>query len=298
MDELPHIDPSKGLIGLNIIQPSSDYTFMTFRVKKLITLRRSHYQEIVIADVEDFGRSLILDNFIQSSEVDEYIYHETLVHPVMVAHPNPEKVLIIGGGEGATLREVLKHSVVRKAVMVDIDKDVVELSKKYLEKWHQGAFDDPRAEIVITAGRKYVEETSEKFDVIILDLTDPYGIEISKKLYSAEFYSMVYNVLEDDGLMVTQAGSAFFYEKVYDSVLKSIKKVFPVVVEYNVWVPVFGYANNFIVGSKKYDPSKLDAEDVERILKTRNVKTKFYNGKTHIALMYTPIFRASGCVKR
>lgn len=288
----------KGLVGLNIIQPSSDYTFMTFRVKKLLVLRRSKYQEIVVADVEDFGRSLVLDNFIQSSEVDEYIYHESLVHVAMIAHPNPEKVLIVGGGEGATLREVLKHSTVKRAVMVDIDREVVEIAKKYLEKWHQGAFNDPRAEVVIADGKKYVEETDEKFDVVILDLTDPYSIEISRELYSSEFYGKIHRVLSSDGIMVTQAGSSFFFEKVYDSVLEAVKKNFPVVVEYNVWVPVFGYANNFIVGSKKYDPSKMSVEEVDARLKNRGVKTRFYNGRTHVALMYTPIYRASGSVKR
>ena len=298
MDDLPRVDPSRGLIGLNIIQPSSDNTFMTFKVKRLLALKRSRYQEIVVADIEDFGRSLILDNYIQSSEVDEYIYHESLVHPAMVAHPNPRKVLIIGGGEGATLREVLKHECVEKAVMVDIDREVVEMARKYLEKWHQGAFDDPRAEVVIADGLKYVREVKEKFDVIVLDLTDPYGIEISKKLYSEEFYRAIYNILTDEGLMVTQAGSSFFFEKVYDYVLRSVKSVFPIVVEYNVWVPVFGYANNFIIGSKKYNPLKLGVEEVDNILAKRGVKTRFYNGKTHVALMYTPIYRASGAIKR
>ncbi len=298
MDDLPRVDPSRGLIGLNIIQPSSDNTFMTFKVKRLLALKKSRYQEIVVADIEDFGRSLILDNYIQSSEVDEYIYHESLVHPAMVAHPNPRKVLIIGGGEGATLREVLKHECVEKAVMVDIDREVVEMAKKYLEKWHQGAFDDPRAEVVIADGLKYVREVKEKFDVIVLDLTDPYGIEISKKLYSEEFYRAIYNILTNEGLMVTQAGSSFFFEKVYDYVLRSVKSVFPVVVEYNVWVPVFGYANNFIIGSKKYNPLELGVEEVDNILAKRGVKTRFYNGKTHVALMYTPIYRASGAIKR
>ncbi len=298
MDEVPKVDPSKGLIGLNIIQPSSDNTFMTFKVKKLLALKKSEYQEIVVADIEDFGRSLILDNYIQSSEVDEYIYHESLVHPAMVTHPNPKRVLIIGGGEGATLREVLKHKCVEKAIMVDIDREVVEMAKKYLEKWHQGAFNDPRAEVVITDGLKYVRETKEKFDVIILDLTDPYGIEISKKLYSEEFYRAIHSILVDDGLMVTQAGSSFFFEKIYDYVLGSVKKVFPIVTEYNVWVPVFGYANNFIVGSKKYDPSKLGVEKVNKILAERGIETRFYNGKTHVALMYMPIYRASGAIKR
>ena len=212
----------------------------------------------------------------------------------MIAHPNPERVLIIGGGEGATLREVLKYNTVRKVTMVDIDGELIELCKKYLKSYHQGAFDDPRAEVLIMNGREYVEKTQEKFDVAILDLTDPYGPEISKALYSQEFYEKIYKILKDDGLMVTQAGSSFYFEKVYDYVLNNVKQVFPVVVEYNVWIPSFGYACNFIIGSKKYNPKTLSVNEVEERLSKRGVrgKLRFYSATTHISLMYLPIYRA------
>ncbi len=287
-----------GVNGLVIIQPSSDYTYMIFTVKKILVVKRSKYQEIAITDLEDFGRALMLDNYVQSAEVDEYIYHEVLVHPAMVTHPKPQKVLIIGGGEGATLREVLKHNTVEKAVMVDIDEEVIEVAKKYLEKWHQGAFDDPRTKLIITDGKKYVEEANEKYDVIILDLVDPFAGDLAKQLYSKEFYEKVYNILSDDGIMVTQSGTSFFYEEIYDSVLGAIRSVFPIVFEYNVWVPVIGYTNNFIIGSKKYDPDKLVIEEVDQILRDRGVNTVFYSGKTHQALKYTPIYRMSKTVSR
>ncbi len=287
-----------GVNGLVIIQPSSDYTYMIFTVKKILVVKRSKYQEIAITDLEDFGRALMLDNYVQSAEVDEYIYHEVLVHPAMVTHPKPRKVLIVGGGEGATLREVLKHNTVEEAVMVDIDEEVIELAKEYLEKWHQGAFDDPRTKLIITDGKKYVEETNEKFDVVILDLVDPFAGELARQLYSKEFYDKVYNILSDDGVMVTQSGTSFFYEKLYDEVLDAIKSVFPIVFEYNVWVPVIGYTNNFIIGSKRYDPNKLVIDEVDQILRDRGVKTTFYSGKTHQALKYTPIYRMSKTVSR
>ena len=225
------------ILGPSIIQGISKTSFMISKVKAFYVIKRSKYQEIIIADLDAFGKSLVLDGFIQSSELDEFVYHESLVHPAMVLHPNPRKVLIVGGGEGATLREVLKHNTIERAVMVDIDEEVIELSKKYLPFMHRGAFNDKRAEIVIADGKEYIEKTNERFDVVILDLTDPYSAEISKVLYTEKFYKAVYRVLNNDGVMVTQAGNSFFYEDVYDDVLRNVQKVFPKVMEYNVWIP-------------------------------------------------------------
>ncbi|AEM39280.1 spermidine synthase [Pyrolobus fumarii 1A] len=267
---------------------------MGFKVKRVLYQAKSPYQYIMVAEIEDFGKALVLDGLIQSSERTEYIYHESLVHPAMVLHPNPRRVLILGGGEGATLREVLKHKTVEKAVMVDIDEMVVEAAKKYLQEWHQGAFDDPRSEVVIEDGMKYVEEClkrGEKFDVIIMDLTDPYGPEVSKGLYSREFFSKLSSILSDDGVLVTQAGNSFFYRDVYDMVLENIRSVFKHVEEYMVWVPEFGYANNFILASKVHDPRSLKAEDVNARLQERGVKTKLFNGEYYEALIKMPIIR-------
>jgi len=281
------------LMGLDIIQSTGRYTYMVTKVEELLYKSKSKYQDIVVAKLTDFGLALVLDGLIQSTEYDEFIYHESLVHPVMATHPQPEKVLIVGGGEGATLREVLKYSCVERAVMVDIDEEVVEVAKKFLKPMHQGSFDDPRAEVVIVDGREYLEKTRDVFDVIILDLTDPYGPEISKKLYTEDFYRIVYDRLSDEGLMVTQAGNSYFYGDVYDWVLQNVKKVFGIVVEYNVWVPSFSYTCNFIIGSKKHDPRKLAVEEIEERLRKWGVegKLRFYSGKAHIALMNTPIFR-------
>ena len=273
-------------VGVNVL--------MMFKIKRVYFHARSKYQDIMVADVVDFGKALILDGLIQSSERTEYIYHESLVHPAMVLHPNPRRVLILGGGEGATLREVLKHSTVEKAVMVDIDELVVKVAREYLKEWHQGAFDDPRSEVVIEDGMKYVEEAVSKglkFDVVIMDLTDPYGPEVSKGLYSREFFSKLDKLLVDDGVLVTQAGNSFYYREVYDKVLENVKSVFPHVAEYAVWVPDFGYTNNFILASKKYNPKSLTARDVNERLAGRGVKTRLFNGDFYEALMKMSIIK-------
>ncbi len=290
--EIPNI------MGLTIVQGVGKGSVMVVRAKRVYVATRTRYQEVVIADLEDFGLSLVLDGYIQSAEIDEYIYHESLVHPAMVLHPSPRKVLIVGGGEGATLREVLKHRTVEEATMVDIDGELVELCKKYLEPMHRGAFSDPRARIVIEDGKKFVEETKDRYDVIILDLTDPYSSEIAKELYTEPFYRKVLEHLNPGGVIVTQAGNSFFYEEVYDGVLQSVSKVFRYVLEYNVWIPSFGYACNFILASNDHDPTKLRPEDVDARLRERGVETKFFCGATYLSMLSTPIYRRGRCVRR
>jgi len=276
--------------GLIIFEPTSKGTATILKVKNIIVTAKTKYQEVVIADLVDYGRSLILDNYVQSSEADEYIYHEALVHPAMITHPKPEKVLIIGGGEGATLREVLKHNTVKKAVMVDIDGEVVEFARRYLGFMHRNSFDDPRAEVVIMDGKKYVSNVGDnEFDVVIMDLTDPYSSEIARSLYDVEFFKQVYRILKEDGIVVTQAGNSFFFWDTYKWVRDNVKKVFPIIVEYEEWIPVFGYACNFIIGSKKYDPRNLGINDVDKRLRERGVETLFYSGRTHVGLLYKPI---------
>jgi len=274
-----------------LLQPVSEGTVLMMKLSRIIASVKTKYQNLAIVELDEYGRTLVLDGLVQSTEADEYIYHESLVHPSMTTHKEPRKVLIIGGGEGATLREVLKHSTVSKAVMVDIDGELVNYAERELKAMHQESFRDSRAETIIMDGKEYVEKTGNVFDVVVIDLTDPYGPEIAHELYTNQFYRRIYEVLADDGLMVTQAGNSFYYEKVYDFILQNINSVFPIVREYNVWIPSFGYACNFIIGSKKHDPASLTIEDINNRLKIRNVKTYFYSGNTHKALLLLPIYR-------
>lgn len=266
--------------SLVVIEPTTRFLNLLFKVNKVYATAKSRFQEIVLAELDGFGRTLIIDKFVQSTELDEYLYHESLVHPAMVLHPNPRRVLIIGGGEGAALREVLKHSTVEEAVMVDIDDVVVEFSKKYLEFIHRGSFYDPRVEVIIMDGFEYVRKTGEKrFDVVILDLTDPYVSEIAKPVYSSESIKEVYRILSDDGVIATQAGNSFFYDKSYNYVLNNIRMFFKYTTEYWVWIPSFGYACNFIVGSKTQNPSTIGIETFNERLRQRGVETRFINGR-------------------
>ncbi|MEM0067086.1 MAG: polyamine aminopropyltransferase [Ignisphaera sp.] len=282
------------MLGTVIVQGIGKNSLMVVKTRALITIKRSPFQEIIVADVEDFGKALVLDGYLQSTTSDEFIYHESLVHPAMVLHPNPRRVLIIGGGEGATLREVLKHSTVEEAFMVDIDKDVVELAKEYLPEMHQGSFFDKRARVVIEDGKRFVEKEYEKgaqYDVVILDLTDPYSSDIAKDLYTKQFFDRINGILTENGVMVTQAGSRFFYTQVYDNVANSIKSVFKYVAEYQVWIPSFGYSCNFVIGSKKIDTSMLlNSEYVDNVLRSRRVSTRFINGKRMIALLLMGVY--------
>jgi len=272
--------------GLIVIEPTTWYFQSIFRVKQVLAYTRSKYQKIGLVELEGYGRALILDDLVQSSEADEFIYHESLVHPAMTLHPEPRDVLIIGGGEGATLREVLKHNCVKRAVMVDIDEVVVEFSKKYLEFMHQGSFYDPRSEVVIMDGFEYIKKAGEhSFDVVILDLTDPYASEIAKPLYSLESFKLIDKILRDDGIVVTQAGNSFLYNKSYSYVYSNIKQVFKYTAEYWVWVPTFAYACNFIIGSKKYNPYELTASEFDKRMELRGVKTRFINGSRYEGLL-------------
>jgi spermidine synthase len=278
-------------LGLMVVQGIGRRSSMVIKIKKVYIARRSRYQEIIVADVEDFGRCLVLDGYIQSAEVDEFMYHESLVHPAMILHPHPSRVLIVGGGEGATLREVLKYRTVEKVIMVDIDEDVVNISREYLQSFHQNSFNDPRASIVIADGFKYISEVNEVFDVIILDLTDPYSSDIASALYTDHFYKMVYRRLSDDGIMVTQAGSSFFYRDVYNRVVQAVKNVYPYYLEYQTWIPSFGYACNFILGSKKYNPKEyLKRSYIDKILQERGITTKFINGARLEAMINLGIY--------
>jgi spermidine synthase len=278
-------------LGLYVIQAIGRSSFMLVNVKNLVVSRRSRYQQIDVVDTEEFGRALVLDGLIQSTEVDEFYYHESLVHPAMVLHENPRRVLILGGGEGATLREVLKHKPVEKAVMVDIDEDVVNIAREHLRSWHEGAFDDPRAQVVIEDGKKFVEEIEDKFDVVIMDLTDPYGPEIARELYKEDFIRRIHEILNEGGVLSTQAGTSFFYPTEYGELYQSISRIFRYVDSFSTWIPSFGYACNFIVASKSRSLRSLSEQEVDSKLKLRNVRTRFIDGRTLKALLDVPEYR-------
>jgi len=259
-------------------------------ILELIFDGRTKYQRVTIAKTGSFGLALFLDGFIQSAEYDEFIYHESLVHPAMITYGNPRKVLIIGGGEGATLREVLKYESVERVVMVDIDEELVNLCKKYLPEWHEGAFDDPRAELVFADGRKFIEETEEKFDVIILDVTDPVKGTPGVLLYTKEFYEKVKERLNPGGVIVTQATSLRYYERVFAVIHNTVASVFPIARRYKVFVPSFYSDWGFVLGSLGRDPLEVPREEVES--KLARLSLRFLDAEQFRFLFALPRFLA------
>jgi len=254
-------------------------------IKKILYSGKTKYQEIDIVETE-MGVHLLIDGKTQSTEFDEFIYHESLVHPALLTHEKPSEVLVIGGGEGATIREVLKHNVVEKVTMIDIDDIMIELSKKYLLKWHKGSFNNPRVKLVIADGREFIEKSpSASYDIVILDVTDPTPGSPSNKLYTYEFYKSVYKVLKEDGLMVTQATSTSFSAEVFATIYYTISKVFPITRGYHVFVPSFLSMWGFVIGSKKYDPLTLSEDELKKRILARNLRNlSFYHEGIHRAL--------------
>lgn len=261
-------------------------------VRKIIYEVRTPYQLIQVVESPTFGKMLIIDGDVQSSLVDEYIYHESLVHPAMLTQGSPKVVVILGGGEGSTLREVLKHKTVSKAIMVDIDKDATDIAKDLMKEWHQGAFDDPRATLINTDARAFVETnlSNNSVDVFISDLTEPYEGGPSYKLYSVEFYRTIFERLKESGVFVLQASLLRVTNyKMHTIIRNTLKKVFPVVRSYFAYVPSFDTTWGFIVASKKNDPKNLTKEEVDNLIKERiSGSLRFYDGETHVSLFNLP----------
>jgi len=280
-------DPDKHKWFSDYISP--DLT-MLHSIKERIYSGRSKFQSIDIVNTGSFGVCLILDGKIQSSEVDEFIYHEALVHPAMLTHPQPERVFIAGGGEGATLREVLAHKTVKRAVMVDIDEEVVSLCRRLLPSWHQEAFDDPRVELHFVDARKYLQESSEKFDAIIIDLVDPLEHGPARLLYTQEFYRIVEQKLGSGGIMSVQAESAeWMNSENFTAIANTLRNVFPIARPYQVHVPSFLGLWGFVVASQSLDPCELTTEEIDTRISTRiSKKLKSYDGLTHQAIFTIP----------
>jgi spermidine synthase len=265
-------------------------TIQQFAVKDVLYYGESQYQKVEMIETVAFGKCLILDGKIQSCEGDEFIYHEALVQPAMTLHPNPETVFIAGGGEGATLREVLSHNTVKKAVMVDIDSEVIDLCKKYLPNHHQGSFDDPRVELLHMDAKKYLEETDLKFDVVIIDLPEPIEGGPCYLLYTQNFYEMLKTKMAETSVFALQSGATIVgITEVYMAINNTLKTAFPISIPYEATVPAFGGPWGFTINSKKLNPLDLSQEEVDRRIAARVTnRLRFYDGHTHQGLFYIP----------
>jgi len=273
------------------LDKDSKYRWICHRVKKCLLSTKTTFQKVEIFDLYNLGRVVVLDDKIQSAEADEFIYHEAIVHPAMITHPSPETILILGGGEGATLREVNKHPTVKKIVMVDIDEEFVRLCKKHLKKWHGGSFSDKRVELIFSDAMEYIKRTLSKFDVIIADLSDPVEEGPAQFLYTKEFYSSIKKTLMPNGIFVTHATEAYYTQNksISIEIFKKFSDVFPISDFYYEYVPSFGTLWSFIIGSLTYSPAKLSSVIIGNRLKKRGLNNlSYYDQETHKRLFSIP----------
>jgi spermidine synthase len=239
---------------------------------------RTAFQTVEVARVEPLGWCLMLDGLIQSAEVDERLYHELLVHPTMLLHPRPRRVLVLGGGEGATVREALRHPSVEEVVMVDLDGEVVEACRRYLPTWHAGAFDDPRTRLVIDDAAHYLREVARpgQFDVVIGDLTDPDPDGPAAELFAEPFFALVADRLAPGGMLGMQAGNAgYIHGDPPGGHLPAIlRRRFAAVAAYAEYIPSFDLVWLYLLAgdfaADALDPDRLGKVAVERGLTLRH----------------------------
>ncbi len=266
------------------------------KVREVFFSGSTAYQKVEVLDSELFGRSLVLDGKTQSTERDEHIYHETLVHPAMLCHPEPKQVFIGGGGEGGTLREVLAHKSVERATMIDLDPEVVALCRQYLPNHHQGSFDDPRTNLLHEDARAYLQNTSDFYDVIILDLVDPLEGGTAALLYTQEFYSLAKARLNPGGVLVTQSGPAglLSYTECFTTIFNTLGTLFDHSKAVQVHIPAFQTLWGFTIASDTAFP-QVSEDEIEAALASRLSKQlQYLDGESYSNMHSLTKFQRDG----
>ena len=254
---------------------------------ELVERRQTPFQLLEVYDTPELGRIFRLDGFNMTSERDEFFYHESLVHPAAVAHPAPRRALVIGGGDGGSSEELLKHSTLEVVHMAELDPEVIEVAKRLFGKVHRGAFDDPRLKVTVGDGLAYLRSTEVRYDLVAMDLTDPVGP--SMELYSPATFALARGAMADGGALVLHLGSPFSHPQRVRATLDSLREVFAHVTPYFVHIPLYGSIWGFAIASARLEPGSMDPASVERVLAERGVgDLQYYNGDVHRAIFALP----------
>ena len=256
------------------------------KISKILHREKTAYQDLTIFENPCFGRVLALDGIVQTTEGDEFAYHEMLVHVPILAHGDARRVAIVGGGDGGALEEVLKHDVER-AAMVELDPAVVELSRRYLPSICGDAFEDPRAEVIYADGAAWMKSSREVFDVIIVDSTDPVGPSVA--LFGQPFYADCRDRLSESGILVTQSGVTFMQEDEARDTYARMKPLFADAWLYLTQVPTYGAGYMTLGwGSRSAGPRATPVEEIERRYRAADIETRYYNPRAHVAAFGLP----------
>jgi spermidine synthase len=257
--------------------------------ERVLLERKEGLQELLVFDNPVFGRTLVLDGAVQTTERDEFIYHEMLAHVPLLAHGAARRILVVGGGDGGTLEEVLKHRTVEAATLVEIDASVIAASREHLPSVGGDAFDDPRARIVVADGHAFVRETDERFDVVIVDSTDPHGP--GWRLFTTEFYRHCRARLTEGGILVAQSGVPFLQPGELQAVAQRLREVFADVSAYAAAIPTY-YGGSMAFAFASDDPAKRcpDLAELERRFDRAGIATRYYLPDVHLAAFALPRF--------
>ncbi|MGQ9479036.1 MAG: spermidine synthase [Thermoproteota archaeon] len=279
-----------GSSKIRYLTPDYLNNYFLFKVNKILVSERTRFQTLELLKSPDFGLCLALDGLVQLAEYDEYRYHEVLVHPALLNAENPSRVAILGGGDGCALREALKHRSVKRVDLVDLDRRVIEVSKKYLPEINENSLSNHKARIFFTDARKFISRKRNAYDSIIIDLTDPTEGGPSILLYSKEFYRIVYDALRSGGSFVTQATT--LQSSQFHRIFWTVRKVFGNAVPLHVYVKSFCDDWGFVMGLKYKNGPRLPPDDAGRVEKeiqeriTRSLR--YLNGRTYLASFAIP----------
>jgi spermidine synthase len=253
----------------------------------LVERRQTPFQLLEVYDTPELGRIFRLDGFNMTSERDEFFYHENLVHPAAVAHPDPRRALVIGGGDGGSSEELLKHSTLERVHMAELDPDVIEVAKKHFARVHRNAFDDARLKVSVGDGLAYLRETSVRYDLVSMDLTDPVGP--SAELYSPETFALAKGAMSDGAALTLHMGSPVSHPQRVRQTLDNLGRVFARVTPYFVHIPLYGSIWGFACASDTLDPRGVTPAQVDEVIARRGIgDLRYYNGETHRAVFALP----------
>lgn len=252
----------------------------TCKITETLKVEQTDFQHLAVVNTEQFGKMLLLDGMVMTTDVDEYVYHEMISNIALNSHPAPANVLIIGGGDGGALREVVKHPLVKQATLAEIDERVIMASREFFPQL-ACSFDDPKSVVVVADGIEYIKQRKNEFDIIMIDSTEPVGPAV--QLFSADFYRECFAALKEDGMLVAQSESPFFNADVIKMAYGGINQVFPLTKLYLANIPTYPSGLwSFTIGSKQYNP--------EEVVNQGAGDLKYYNAGVHQAAFKLPGF--------
>ncbi|WP_298038922.1 polyamine aminopropyltransferase [uncultured Desulfuromonas sp.] len=265
----------------------SENVGIAMKVSKTLFSGKSEFQQLDIVETLEYGRMMLLDGLVMVTERDEFVYHDMIVHPALFTHPAPKKVLVIGGGDGGTIREIVKHPSVEEAVLCEIDGLVIDKSVELLPSMAceiDGS--NPKVKLHVDDGIAYIREHRGEFDVILVDSTDPIGPAVG--LFEEDFYRTVFAALKEDGIMVAQSESPFYHPEIQKKMYANLRSVFPIVEMYQAFIPTYPSGLwSFAFASKRHHPVR--DFDRERAAK-RGFRTRYYNEDLHLGAFMLPTF--------